>query len=191
MRFGRYALLLFGAALWIWMGVSIAAHTPKKIVKATILQSSKPIRHLDDPVRVKKKEILWLDKIYFLRGNELKNPVYGYLGYTNNFIIFFDTDMVLDSDKYIHFVVYSDDGFRLSLDGKSLMEYLGDRPYSKNEVVVPVSKGRHHLRVKYFQGFGQLGVAAFYGVGNTKEKALVAKLHFIGVDSDGVKFVKQ
>jgi len=191
MRFGRYALLLFGAALWIWMGASIAVHTPKKIVKATIIQSSKPIRQLDDPVRVRKKEILWFDKIYFPRGNELKNPVYGYLGYTHDFLILFDTDMVLDSDKYVRFVVYSDDGFRLSLDGKTLMEYPGDRPYSKSETIVPVTKGRHHLRIKYFQGYGQLGISALYGVGDTKEEAIAAKLHFIGIDNDGVRFIEQ
>ena len=178
----RYALLLFAVALWIWIAYSIASHSTKRVIKATIIQSSTPLHRLDDPVHVTKKEVLWIDKLYFPKGNELRNPVYGYLGYRQNFLMLLDTDFFLHAPKKIRFIIYSDDGFRLKIDGKTIMEYVKDRPLSKSEATIKLPAGKHHLYIKYFQGYGQLGLIGYYKVD---------KIHFIGVDSNSVKFLEK
>jgi len=174
----------------MWIGYSIASHTAKKIIKTTIIQSSKPIRHIDDPLKLKKKEILWIDTLNFPKGNELRHPKYGYLGYRRNFVAYFDTDIEVPKDVYVDFIIYSDDGFRLTLDSKKIMEYPKDRPFQKSEKIVKLTRGKHHLRIKYFQGYGQLGIVGYYGLGSTPSDAKRSKKHYIGEDSWGMEFVE-
>ena len=180
----RYGLLLFAIGLWVWMGYSIASHSTKKIIKATIVQSAKPIRYLDDKIYPRKKEILWIDRLYFPNANELKHPTYGYLGYRRDFVIYFDADFVVKQAQKVKFVIYSDDGFRLKIDGKTIMQYLKDRPFGKSEATIYLAKGKHHLHIKYFQGFGQLGIVGYYQVQNGKK-------HLIGSSSATLEFVEQ
>ncbi|NPA64165.1 MAG: hypothetical protein GXO16_04240 [Epsilonproteobacteria bacterium] len=187
----RYALFLFAVGIWVWMGYSIASHTAKKIIKATIIQSKKPIRHIDDTIEPQKREILWIDTLNFPKGNELRHPKYGYLGYRRNFIAYFDTDIEVPKDRYVDFVIYSDDGFRLTIDGKKIMEYPKDRPFQKSEKIVKLTKGRHHLRIKYFQGYGQLGIVGYYGTAQTEAAARGAKKYLIGESSSALKFLEQ
>lgn len=179
----RKGLLLFALGLWVWMGYSIASHSAKKIIKATIIQSAKPIRHLDDTIYPRKKEVLWIDKLYFPNANELKHPTYGYLGYRKDFIIYFDADFKLQEPQQIKFTIYSDDGFRLKVDKKDIMEYIKDRPFGKSEAVVTLAPGLHHLRIKYFQGFGQLGIVGYYQLKDGRK-------HLIGVNSSILKFIE-
>jgi len=179
----RYGLLLFAIALWVWIGYSIASHTARHIIKATIIQSSKPIRSIDDPLVPIKKEVLWIDKLYFPKGNELRHPLYGYLGYRHDFVIHFDAKFSLAKKGPVRFIIYSDDGFRLKIDGKEVMEYPKDRPFSKSEKEVVLSKGEHTLHIKYFQGFGQLGIVGYYQEGS--------KRHLIGQDGEALRFEEQ
>ena len=185
MRFDkRFGFLAFAVGLWLWMGYSIISHSAKKIIKTTIIQSATPLHHLDDPIKIRKKEILWIDKLYFPKGNELRHPTYGYLGYRQNFLILFDSDFVLEKDKRVKFTIYSDDGFRLKIDGKRVMEYTSDRPFRKSEASIILPAGKHHLFIKYFQGYGQLGIVGYYQVGS-------AKPHLIGKSSEELRFVEK
>ncbi len=178
----RVGLLLFAVALWGWIGYSILSHTTAKIIKATIVQSKKPVRFLDDRIYPVKKETLWIEKLYFPRGNELRHPLYGYLGYTHDFVIFFDGKFELEKSMPVTFTVYSDDGFRLKIDGDTLMEYPKDRPFTKSERTVRLAPGVHTLHIKYFQGFGQLGLVGYYKT---------TRRHFIGESSKELQFLEQ
>ena len=187
----RYALLLFALGIWVWIGYSIFTHTAKKIIKTTIVQSSKPIRHIDDPIKLKKKETLWVDTLNFPRGTEFRHPTYGYLGYKRNFVAFFDTDIQMPKERYVLFRIYSDDGFRLFIDGKKAMEYPNPRPFQKSEKIVRLGKGKHHIRIKYFQGEGQLGIVGYYGTGQSEAEARRAKKRLIGESSADLSFVER
>ena len=180
----RIGLLAFAIALWVWMGYSIASHSAKKIIKTTIIQSSRPITYLDAKIYPKKKEVIWIDKLYFPKSNELRHPTYGYLGYRRDFVIYFDTDFKLKKPQRVKFTIYSDDGFCLKIDGKTIMQYIKDRPFSKSEAVVRLAAGRHHLHIKYFQGFGQLGIVGYYQLEDGKR-------HFIGKSAGGIEFIEQ
>jgi len=176
----RYVLLFLSLLLWIWIGYSIFSHNQKRVIEATIIQSAIPIRAIDDPVRSIKKETIWINKLYFPKGSELYHPSYGYLGYIHDFVIYFNAHFYLNKKKKIHFIVYSDDGFRLFIDGKMVMEYPKDRPFSKSEREVLLNPGRHTIYMKYFQGYGQLGIVAYYRDN--------AKYHLLGENSDNIIF---
>jgi len=177
-------LFLFAVAIWIWMGYSIYSHSSKHIIKATIIQSKTPVKTIDDKIIPVKSEVLWIDKLYFPLGNELYYPTYGYLGYKRNFIIYFDSYIESLKEQNVTFVVYSDDGFRLSIDGSVIGEYPKDRPYRRSVVVTTLSKGKHHIRIKYFQGYGQLGIKVQF-------KTDKNPLKLFGTDLDSLKFIKQ
>jgi len=185
MRFDkRFGLLLFAAALWLWIGYSIYSHSAKHIIKATIIQSKTPVRDIDSKVVPAKKEELWIDRLYFPVGNELRHPTYGYLGYKRDFVVYFDSEVESKKDQNVTFAVYSDDGFRMFVDGKRVGEYPKDRPYSRTLVNTYLPKGKHHIRIKYFQGYGQLGI-------KVKFKTDKNSFKLFGTDGDTLKFVER
>lgn len=175
--------MLFAVGLWGWIGYSILSHTAHKIIRTAIIQSRTPLRHLDDPLHPIRKETLWIDTLYFPKGNSLYNPIYGNLGYTHDFVILFDMDMVVKKKSPITFIIYSDDGFRLVIDGKKIMEFTKDRPFSKSQTTLTLQPGKHHIHIKYFQGYGQLGIVGYYRVDHTTK--------LLGQDSFAITFVRQ
>jgi len=148
-----------------------------------ILQSSTPLRHLDDNAHPIKREILWVDKILFPKGDELRYPSYGYLGYRHDFKMFIDGDFILTKSSPVKFIIYSDDGVRLSIDGKKILEFLDDRPFRKSEGEIFLQKGKHHLHIDYFQGYGQLGLVGYY--------QLDYKRTLLGQNMPQMKFLRQ
>ena len=179
----RTGLLLFALALWGWIGYSIFSHTAHKTIQTTIIQSRTPLRHLDDPIHPIRKEILWIDTLYFPKGNSLYNPIYGNLGYSHDFVILFDMDIMVQKDIPTTFIIYSDDGFRLAIDGKKIMEFTKDRPFSKSETTLTLKAGKHHIHIKYFQGYGQLGIVGYYKVAHTTK--------LLGQNSHDISFMRQ
>jgi len=92
--------------------------------------------------------------------------------------------MTVSKKGLYHFLIASDDGFRLFIDGKPLCEFLGDRPLAKNECTVWLEKGDHVFFLSYFQGYGRLGVQAYYRPTSSNT------YNFIGVSSPSLSFKK-
>ncbi|SMC10174.1 PA14 domain-containing protein [Nitratiruptor tergarcus DSM 16512] len=194
MRFDkRWGLFAFAFTLWLWIGYSIYIHSAKKIFKVTIIHSSKPLHTLNDKIYPDKKEMIWVEKIFFPRGNELKHPTYGYLGYKKNFVMRIDGDFLLSKDAPLKFVLYSDDGVRLVIDGKNVLEFLQNRPFGKSEGIIYLKKGKHHLHIDYFQGYGQLGLVGYYAVLNGLKQIISDNnsLKLLGNNSQIIKFIEQ
>ncbi len=186
MRFDRrWGFVVFVSFVWLWIGFNIYKHTFTPRIKAIIIQSKNPIRTIDDPIVPIKKEILYFETIDFPKSKRLWNSIYGDLGYTHDFIINFFSKIYLAKDQYVKFIVYSDDGFRLKIDGKDILEFRKDRPFSKSETVVYLSKGAHRLKLKYFQGYGQLGLKVYYTTSDTPEGLSKHRNYLIG-KSNGV-----
>jgi len=184
-RFDRgWGLLLFALGLWGWILYSIKSHSAAHIIKAHIIQSKTPLRTIDSKPTPLKEETLWIDRLSFPRGTQLRHPIYGYLGYSHDFII--DLTMEVESlrDQNVTFDIYSDDGFRLWIDGKVIAQYPTDRPFRKSRVITFLPQGKHHIRLKYFQGYGQLGLKALYRTDNSSFK-------LFGTDSNTLKFLQQ
>ncbi|MRJ01834.1 MAG: hypothetical protein C6I05_00115 [Epsilonproteobacteria bacterium] len=179
----RWGLLLFALGLWIWMAYSIISHTATHTIKAVIIQSKTPLRTIESRVTPRKREELWIDKLYFPQGNELRHPIYGYLGYKNNFVIYLTMRVNSLRDQNITFDIYSDDGFRLWVDGKMVAQYPKDRPFRKSTATIFLPKGEHHIKLKYFQGYGQLGLKAVYRTDDGSSK-------LFGEDSNSLEFLE-
>lgn len=104
-----------------------------------------------------------IDTLDFPEGSALKHRSLGPLGADRDFFLDIHGRFIVNRPGEYRFVVSSDDGFRLRIDGKTVAEYLGDRPMQATEGRVSLSEGSHRFDLSYFQGFGHLGLIARYG----------------------------
>jgi len=158
--------------------------TIEPFIKATIAQQKTTVVTIDTPKNTASTKVFYLDTINFLEDITLKHGKLGTLGFASNFFIDFEATMTVSKKELYHFLIASDDGFRLFIDGKPLCEFLGDRPLAKNECTVWLEKGDHVFFLSYFQGYGRLGVQAYYRP--TSSNAY----NFIGVSSPSLSFKK-
>jgi PA14 domain len=91
---------------------------------------------------------------------------------------FIDVDQMFTTHKTgnYQFLIGSDDGFSLTIDGKKVCEHLQDRPYSVQSCNVFLNSGKHRFQVSYFQGFGQSGFSVQYQTND-------GKVYWFGEDS--------
>lgn len=143
------------------------------------------IHHIDVPRKPKETRTLKLQEINFQEGRMLENSQYGKLGYSTDFFLDITTKMKVAETGNYRFAVRSDDGFRLTIDGKVECEHPGDRPLSTTSCNVRLEKGTHAYALSYFQGGGPMGLQASYGLQGEKQR------YFIGEDSDLIRFEKQ
>ncbi len=67
------------------------------------------------------------------------------------FSAYFDTCLTLDQGAEVVFQLVSDDGARLFLDGKRVIDNWGKHAAVSRGVTLDVQPGVHHLRIKYFE----------------------------------------
>ena len=76
-------------------------------------------------------------------------------GRTNNFAVRFTSILHLPSAGDYRFYLGSDDGSRLVIDGKVVVDVDGIHPHQTQEGVAKLAAGPHELVVEYFQGAGE------------------------------------
>lgn len=81
-------------------------------------------------------------------------------GRENNFAIRFSTLMFLPKDGNYSFILGSDDGSRLLIDDKVVVDIDGVHPHQDKRERTALSAGQHRVVVEYFQGGGEWTVAA-------------------------------
>lgn len=81
-------------------------------------------------------------------------------GRANNFAIRFTTLMFLPKDGNYSFILGSDDGSRLLIDDKVVVDVDGIHPHQEKRERAALSAGQHRVVVEYFQGGGEWTVAA-------------------------------
>jgi len=170
--------------MFLWFGVlyksKIFAKKEDLFLNVTILKSSNTLKTLDDSFKIKSIKHVKIDKLYFPKRKYLYHYLYGNLRFNKNFVMKINTAFMLENNEKVKFVISSDDGFRLTIDGKKICEYVKDRPMSKTECVVNLKKGKHKMFIKYFQGYGQLGLVGVYEINGKK--------YYIGQNSDYLRF---
>jgi hypothetical protein len=67
----------------------------------------------------------------------------------------FETCLVLDRPGSIVFTVGSDDGSRLFVDDRNVIDAWDPQPYTERSQSVPLDAGAHALRLEYFEREGQ------------------------------------
>lgn len=76
-------------------------------------------------------------------------------GRTNNFAVRFESYIVLDQADKVRFHLGSDDGSRLLVDGKVVVDVDGVHPHQTKSAEIELASGPHLLVVEYFQGGGE------------------------------------
>jgi len=180
----RYQFLIFTLLIFVFVVSKVSVSTcDKGNIKFTISQNRVNIKQIYQRRDIKYKKSYYTNKIDLTANSrELTNANGKKYGFYRNFFIDFKTKIILDRDTKIRFIIYSDDGFSLKIDGKVILKFEKTRPIAKNEKEIFLKKGLHRVSLSYFQGVGLLGVKALYRVRK--------KRYFIGVNSDNVKFVK-
>ena len=178
----EYKFLLFSIVILsfvVYKTVIIPSEHGK--IKVNIYQNRTAIRNINQKRDIKNRNVYYVNKLNFTKNKHTLTTENGYnLAYRNNFFIDFETDIVVNKDENISFIVYSDDGFILDIDKNNIMQYIGDRPLKKDVKSIYLKKGTHKYRLHYYQGSGFLGVKALYNIdGKTWE---------IGEDSKYIKF---
>lgn len=157
---GFFGAAVFGLILLI--GNVAPVYLIKKNIKVVMKLSSKPIGNLNQKMTIKRENIFYLNTLNFQDGMFFEHPDWGSLGVTKNFYLDCSVDMTVKAaGKYI-FAVGSDDGFRLWVNGKKKAEFINGRAYAVNRATVELPKGKHRIRVLYYQGGGWLGFSFKY-----------------------------
>ena len=160
----------------------VAFNTLDKNIKMTISQNKKSIKTIDQKYDIKNKKSYFIDIIDFESKNSFVHSKLGNLGFSKDFFVDFEFTIELKKDEEIVFGIESDDGFALFINSKELFSFKKDRPMTLSKKSVSMKKGIHNIKIKYYQGYGQMGIRAFYKSDN--------KTVFIGQDSDNIKFKK-
>ncbi len=153
-------------------------------LQVTIVQQKGSLSYLDVPRNASDSRTMPMKRIDFYQGRMLENSQYGKLGYTSNFFLDIKTDMLVAKPALYRFDVSSDDGFRLKIDGKTICEHPGDRPFAATRCTTVLSKGKHRYELGYFQGGGPMGLKATYGEASSQHRFVV------GEDSSTITFEK-
>ena len=155
-----------------------------KNFQVTIEHQKKNIAFLDQARDTFATDTFWIDTIDFPGGNVLTHAKLGNYDYSRNFFMTLHGEIDVPQPAEFRFIVASDDGFRLSIDGQALSQHTNDRPMTETVTNVRLTAGRHKLELLYFQGFGQLGLQAWY-------ETPACGRRLLGNPSDCLRFVEQ
>ena len=67
----------------------------------------------------------------------------------DNFSIRWDTCLTVDTGGTVTFQLVSDDGSRLLIDGRTIIDHWGAHPFSMKAGVTALTPGVHHVEVQY------------------------------------------
>lgn len=150
-------------------------------VLLNIYQLNHNIKNVDYNFDEKNKKTFFIEKLAFKNNNTLTDDSLGKLGFNKNFFI--DAFLTIDvkNDEKIVFAIRSDDGFNFILDGKELFSYKNPRKFQLTKKEVFLKKGKHKIKIRYFQGTGMLGFEGFYKSNG--------KTQYLGLNSENIKFI--
>lgn len=156
--------------------------TVDPVVKLVISKNRVSISNIYQQRDIEASREVWVDILNLEHKSRFGHPKLGNIAtYSEDFFVDVDHKITVKNDDTYRFMVGSDDGFSLSIDGKLLCEHLGDKPFSVQSCLLHLTEGEHQVHVSYFQGYGNSGFTVEYARGD--EKA-----HWFGEDSSSVKF---
>lgn len=187
-RYGRFmdkntvlSVILAAAAVAIVLRITPEFVQPN--MKADIYKNKTDIRSIHQSRDTTHSKTVKLDKVDLERGRRLAHPVLGEFAFVDHFFMDIKARITVRVGGAYHFVIGSDDGFALYVDGELICEHTGDRPMSYDTCNVRLDEGEHTIKLSYFQGFGQSGLRATYA-----HKPDRADSYFVGEDSRYMEF---
>lgn len=156
-------VLVFTIGYYTFKELRYLLITPK--VAVLVEKNKAPVHNLDQSRKISQSKKFSVNNLEFLQSIPLKHRTTGeYKDFTYNFFLSAKTDFeVLKAVPYM-FTVYADDGYRLKIDGKVVMEE--NRLKKMNEFkirdTVHLGKGKHTLEVELMQAGIFSGLVVYY-----------------------------
>ena len=164
MKYFNKESILLGVVLFI--GLLLVLKTVKfptyGTINIAIMQQKGAIKTVDTVQKLSSTKHISVDSLNFLESRILEHPSLGQLGYTSNIFLNATTQMNIEKSGEYTFLVTSDDGFRLKIDGNTICEHPGDRPMLTTVCKKVLDKKSHHFELLYFQGGGPMGLNVRY-----------------------------
>lgn len=122
------------------------------------------IQNLNQPRNIETSKEVSVDVLNLANENQFSHPQLGNVGYGANFFADVETQFVIRREGNYRFVVASDDGFSLDINGERLCQFMGQRALSAQTCTVHLEEGEHHFQLAYFQAGGPAGLTVRYGI---------------------------
>lgn len=162
--------------------VRITPVTVDPVVNVVISKNRVAISNIYQPRDIEFTREVMVDQLNLLDKGRFSHPKLGNIAtYSDDFFVDVAHKIIIKQADTYRFMMGSDDGFSLKVDGKLICEHLGDRPYTIQPCMIFLSEGEHQVEISYFQGFGNSGFTVEYARGNEKPR-------WFGEDSNSVKF---
>lgn len=152
------------------------------VVKVVISKNRVGISNIYQQRDIEFTREVWVDMLDLEESSRFSHPKLGNIAtYSDDFFVDIDHKITVKQADTYRFLMGSDDGFSLSIDGKLICEHLGERPYTVQPCLIFLNEGDHQVHISHFQGYGNSGFTAEYARGDEKPR-------WFGEDSNSVKF---
>jgi PA14 domain. len=178
---------VFSALLAILFIIIVNKITPPSVdgvIELVLMKSRSHITSIDQTRSISDTRSILIDEVNLYDKDRFFHPKLGLLGWSNDFFAEINTDFTVKEKGGYRFLVGSDDGFALEIDGKRICSFSGDRAYSKQVCRVTLDQGDHQLKLSYFQGYGNAGLTLQY------QPSGKSKMRYWGENSKQIKIKK-
>ena len=166
------------------VAVLVATRSPRvePVFALEIARSRVPITDLDQARDAEPARRVWVDALDLARDGRFAHARLGELGYGANYFVDVARTFELERTASYRFVVASDDGFALAIDGRRVCAFTTPRAMTTQTCSILLSQGRHAFRLAYFQAGGPAGLRVQFG------RHGESRLDAFGAGADGVSF---
>jgi PA14 domain len=149
-------------------------------IKAIVSKNRVSINQIHQTRDIVNTRVVMLDKLNLYHKGKFGHAKLGNIAKASD-DFFIDVDQMFSVHRAgnYQFLIGSDDGFSLTIDGKKVCEHVKDRPYSVQSCNLFLNSGKHRFQVSYFQGFGQSGFSVQY-------QTLDGKVYWFGENSPDI-----
>lgn len=162
--------------------VGMRAPRVEPVFALDIARNRVPITDLDQARDAEPARRVWVDTLDLARDGRFAHARLGELGYGTNYFVDITRRFDLDRTASYRFVVTSDDGFALAIDGRRVCAFTTPRAMTTQTCSILLSQGRHEFRLAYFQAGGPAGLRVQFG------RHGESRLDAFGAGVDGVSF---
>lgn len=175
-----FTVLIALTAILILVRITPVSVDP--VVKLVISKNRAGISNIYQQRDIEFTREVWVDVLDLEEKNRFSHPKLGNVAtFSDDFFVDVNHTITVKKADTYRFLMGSDDGFSLSIDGKLVCEYPGDRAFTVQPCLIFLSEGTHQVQISYFQGYAHSGFSVEYARGDDKPR-------WFGEDSSNVKF---
>lgn len=178
----NWTLSLLLALVCVLIVVRIMPERVDPVIKLVISKNRVNIQNIHQARDIESTKEVMVDILNLAEHNRFKHPKLGEIGFDSNFFVDIDLPFTVTQGGRHQFIVASDDGFSLSIDGKQLCQFPGSRPLGNQTCNVNLSPGEHRFQLAYYQGYGHAGLRVQH------RKVSSGKTYWVGENSASLRF---